>query len=156
MTPKKNLHQAETRPTPKATPNVSAANSELDEAKRRVKELEAKQKQEKAQAQAPLREEYNQAVAVAKKNFTDQMTKLREQFKARELSFGPGTGSGVMSESGKAAIGEGTRLFMLAGKPTKAQLIRVYGEKGPKMTWAQRAKAGVPAEAFQAALRAKS
>jgi len=156
MTPKKTLKQAKTRPTPKATPNTVVASSELDEAKRRVKELETKQKQEKLQALAPLREEYNQAVAIAKKNFADQMTQLREQFKARGLSFGAGAGSGVMSESGKAAIGEGTRLFILAGKPTRAQLIRVYGEKGPKMTWAQRAKAGVPAERFQAALKAKS
>ena len=133
------------------------ANSELEEAKRRVKELEAKQKQQKAQALgANLREEYDQAVALAKKNFADQMTQLREQFKARGLSFGARSGSGVMSESGKAAIGEGTKLFLLAGKPTKAQLIRVYGEKGPKMTWAQREKAGVSAEQFQAALKAKS
>jgi hypothetical protein len=30
------------------------------------------------------------------------------------------------------------------------------GPKGPKMTWAQRAKAGIPAEKFQAALAAES
>lgn len=155
MTPKKTLKQPEARVTPKATPNIVAPSSELDEAKRRVKELEAKQRQEKAQAQAPLREEYNQAVAIAKKNFADQMTQLREQFKARGMSFGAGAGSGVMSESGKAAIGEGTRLFTVAGKPTKEQLVLVYGEKGPRMTWAQRAKAGVPAEGFLAALKAK-
>lgn len=156
MTPKKLFKPAEAQATPKAPPTAVLANSELDEAKRRVKELEEKQKQEKAQALAPLREEYNQAVTLARKAFADQMTQLREQFKARGLSFGARSGSGVMSESGKAAIGEGTKLFLLAGKPTKAQLIRVYGEKGPKMTWAQRAKAGVSAEQFQAALKAKS
>lgn len=47
---------------------------------------------------------------------------------------------------------EGIRLFQLAGRPTKEQFIQVYGEQGPRMTWAQRAAAGVPAEKFQAAL----
>ena len=47
---------------------------------------------------------------------------------------------------------EGIRLFQLAGRPTKEQFIQVYGEQGPKMTWAQRAAAGVPAEKFQGAL----
>jgi len=31
-------------------------------------------------------------------------------------------------------IAEGTRLFALAGRPTKAQFIKVYGPQGPKMT----------------------
>jgi hypothetical protein len=38
----------------------------------------------------------------------------------------------------------------------KAQFIKVYGPQGPKMTWEQRAKAGVDAKHFQEALRAKS
>lgn len=50
---------------------------------------------------------------------------------------------------------EGIRLFKLAGRPTKEQFILVYGERGPKMTWEQRASAGVPAEKFQRALAAK-
>ena len=50
---------------------------------------------------------------------------------------------------------EGIRLFKLAGRPTKEQFVLVYGERGPKMTWAERAKAGVPANKFQAALAAK-
>jgi hypothetical protein len=50
---------------------------------------------------------------------------------------------------------EGIRLFALAGRPTKEQFVLVYGERGPKMTWQERAKAGVPAEKFQAALAAK-
>ena len=50
---------------------------------------------------------------------------------------------------------EGTRLFRLAGRPTKDQLILVYGENGPKMTWEQRAAAGVSAEKFQEALAEK-
>ena len=47
---------------------------------------------------------------------------------------------------------EGLRLFKLAGRPTKEQFVLVYGERGPKMTWDQRAAAGVPAEKFQVAL----
>jgi hypothetical protein len=47
---------------------------------------------------------------------------------------------------------EGLRLFKLAGRPTKEQFIRVYGENGPKMTWDERAAAGIPAEKFQVAL----
>jgi hypothetical protein len=50
---------------------------------------------------------------------------------------------------------EGIRLFALAGRPTKEQFILVYGERGPKMTWDERAKAGVPAKQFQLALAGK-
>jgi hypothetical protein len=50
---------------------------------------------------------------------------------------------------------EGLRLFKLAGRPTKDQFIAVYGPNGPRMTWDQRAAAGVPAKKFQAALAAK-
>ena len=60
------------------------------------------------------------------------------------------------SKAARAHIAEGTRLFALAGRPTKQQFILVYGEKGPKMTWAERAKAGVDAKHFQAALAQKS
>jgi len=59
------------------------------------------------------------------------------------------------SKAARSNIAEGTRLFALAGRPTKAQFIKVYGPKGPKMTWAQRAEAGVDAKHFQAALAAK-
>jgi len=50
---------------------------------------------------------------------------------------------------------EGIRLFRLAGRPTPEQFVTVYGERGPKMTWDQRAAAGIPAAKFQAALAAK-
>jgi hypothetical protein len=50
---------------------------------------------------------------------------------------------------------EGIRLFKVAGRPTREECILVYGERGPRMTWAERAKAGVPANKFQAALAAK-
>lgn len=61
----------------------------------------------------------------------------------------------VRSKAARAHIAEGTRLFALAGRPTKAQFVKVYGPQGPKMTWAQRAEAGVDAKHFQAALAAK-
>jgi len=50
---------------------------------------------------------------------------------------------------------EGIRLFALAGRPSKEDFIKVYGLAGIKMTWDERAKAGVPAAKFQAALAAK-
>jgi hypothetical protein len=50
---------------------------------------------------------------------------------------------------------EGLRLFKLAGRPTTEQFVLVYGERGPKMTWDQRAAAGVPASKFQAVLAEK-
>jgi len=62
----------------------------------------------------------------------------------------------VRSKAARAHIAEGTRLFALAGCPTKAQFVKVYGPQGPKMTWEQRAKAGVDAKYFQEALKAKS
>jgi hypothetical protein len=50
---------------------------------------------------------------------------------------------------------EGLRLFKLAGRPTREEFRLVYGEKGPLMTWDQRAAAGVPASRFQAVLARK-
>ena len=58
------------------------------------------------------------------------------------------------TSDGKARA-EGLRLFRLAGRPSKQDFIKVYGANGPKMTWTERAKAGVPAAKFQAALAAK-
>jgi hypothetical protein len=58
------------------------------------------------------------------------------------------------TSDGKARA-EGLRLFKVAGRPTREQVILVYGERGPTMTWAERAKAGVPAKKFQAALAVK-
>jgi len=42
----------------------------------------------------------------------------------------------VRSKAARANIAEGTRLFALAGRPTKAQFTKVYRPKGPNMTWA--------------------
>jgi hypothetical protein len=60
------------------------------------------------------------------------------------------------SSSARSNIAEGTRLFVLAGRPTKSLFIKVYGPMGPRMTWAQRAEAGVDAKHFQEALKAKA
>ena len=59
--------------------------------------------------------------------------------------------SNKSTSAGKSRA-EGIRLFTLAGRPSKEDFVKVYGPAGPKMTWEQRAKAGVPAEKFQAAL----
>ena len=61
----------------------------------------------------------------------------------------------VRSKVARAHIAEGTRLFALAGRPTKAQFVKVYGPQGPRMTWEQRTKAGVDAKHFQEALKEK-
>lgn len=58
------------------------------------------------------------------------------------------------TSNGKARA-EGLRLFRLAGRPSMQDFIKVYGPNGPKMTWEDRAKAGVPAKKFQAALKGK-
>ena len=58
------------------------------------------------------------------------------------------------NSAGKARA-EGLRLFVLAGRPSKQQLVLVYGERGPLMTWQERAATGVTAKQFQSALAAK-
>jgi len=60
----------------------------------------------------------------------------------------PATQPAHASYSRKAArcsIAEGTR-HLLWPETDAGTVILVYGEKGPRMTWAERAKAGVPAE----------
>jgi hypothetical protein len=54
-----------------------------------------------------------------------------------------------------AHIAEGTRLFARAGRSTKAQFIKIFGLKGPKMNSDERAKADVDAKLFQEALALK-
>jgi hypothetical protein len=67
----------------------------------------------------------------------------------------PVTSTVNRSKKARQNISEGTRLYALAGRPTKQQFVKVYGPKGPSITWEQRAAAGVPAEKFQEALKAK-
>jgi hypothetical protein len=40
-----------------------------------------------------------------------------------------------------AARAEGIRLYKLSGKPTREQFRKVFGQRGDKMTWVERAKA---------------
>ena len=82
--------------------------------------------------------------------------KARPTVKARKAAKAakneaPLVSKGVASQN----RAEGLRLFKLAGRPTADQFNLVYGERGAKMTWAQRAAAGIPASKFQAALAAK-
>ncbi len=82
---------------------------------------------------------------------------MKTKKKARKVKKqAPSKQTQVRSKAARSNIAEGTRLFALAGRPTKAQFVKVYGPQGPKMTWEQRAKAGVDAKHFQEALKAKS
>jgi len=82
------------------------------------------------------------------------MKTKKKATRAKKLAK-PATQGRVRPKTARAHIAEGTRLFALAGRPTKAQFIKVYGPQGQKMTWEQRAKAGVDAKHFQSALAAK-
>jgi hypothetical protein len=62
----------------------------------------------------------------------------------------------ITSNNKATKSSEGSKDYVRAGRPTKAQVILVYGEKGLKMTWAERAAAGVTAERFQEALAEKT
>jgi hypothetical protein len=79
-------------------------------------------------------------------NMTRKATKKRPTRKAVKTT--------KKNSAGKARA-EGLRLFALAGRPTKQQLVLAYGKRGPLMTWGQRSAVGIPAEKFQAVLAAK-
>jgi hypothetical protein len=64
--------------------------------------------------------------------------------------------SGLRVLTVSASLQFSARLRRTFGRPSKADFVKVYGPKGPSMTWAQRAKAGVDAKHFQKALKAKS
>lgn len=84
------------------------------------------------------------------------VAKARPKAKARKTPRSATTATQPMPRSVVSQNrSEGLRLFKLAGRPTTEQFVLVYGERGPKMTWDQRAAAGVPANKFQAALAAK-
>ena len=60
---------------------------------------------------------------------------------------------GTRSEAAKANIKEGLRLHQIAGRPTKQQLILVFGKAGYLLSWPKRTeKFGITPETFQAAL----
>jgi hypothetical protein len=57
------------------------------------------------------------------------------------------------SDAAKANIKEGLRLHQIAGRPTKQQLILVFGKTGYLLTWPKRTERfGITPETFQAAL----
>jgi hypothetical protein len=57
------------------------------------------------------------------------------------------------NDAAKANIKEGLRLHQIAGRPTKAQLILVFGQNGYLLTWPKRTERfGITPETFQAAL----
>ena len=60
---------------------------------------------------------------------------------------------GTRSEAAKANIKEGLRLHQIAGRPTKQQLIPVFGKAGYLLSWPKRTERfGITPETFQAAL----
>jgi hypothetical protein len=85
----------------------------------------------------------------------DKMKKAKKSRTHKTRNAKATNKSGQRQSSAGNARAEGLRLFKLAGRPTEEQFVLVYGERGPKMTWQERAKAGVPATKFQAALKAK-
>jgi len=95
----------------------------------------------------------------AKANRKTAIHKVRAAAKVQPEVKTQATEAAPKPESQQGSASEnrakGIRLFKLAGRPTREQCVLVYGERGPRMTWAERAKAGVPAEKFQAALAAK-
>jgi hypothetical protein len=86
-------------------------------------------------------------------------TSLKRKSASRQRAKTPKAGQAQAPKTSTKAAGksraEGIRLFTLAGRPSQQDFVKVYGPDGPKMTWAQRSEAGVPAEKFQAALAAK-
>ena len=89
-----------------------------------------------------------------------EVARIRQTTRATRKAAGRETSTASKVSSGQKSAGvnrsEGIRLFKLAGRPTREQFTLVYGKNGPKMTWEQRAAAGVPAEKFQAALAEKA
>src|SRR5208282_3794401 len=82
-----------------------------------------------------------------------ELSRIRQTTRATRGAASRKAGaSNKAQKSAGANRSEGIRLFQLAGRPTKEQFIRVYGERGPRLTWNERAAAGITAEKFQAAL----
>jgi hypothetical protein len=95
--------------------------------------------------------------AAIKRKAKTRKTRAETKVKAEPVKIAKPANAPVKTSEKSAGSNraEGIRLFKLAGRPTKEQFIAVYGERGPKMTWTEREKAGVPAEKFQDALAAK-
>ena len=111
-------------------------------------------------------EEEAEIIRIQKSTGVNRKTAIRKMRAAAKVKSGPKVSANKKPGKTKAPVqkpkmsavasrAEGVRLYNLAGRPTLDQVILVYGERGPKMTWDERAKAGVSAKQFQAALAAK-
>jgi hypothetical protein len=92
----------------------------------------------------------------ARRNSATRNAKRTMRTKPKEAKSAKPQAAKNTAATAGANRSEGIRLFKLAGRPTKEQFVLVYGDRGPKMTWEQRAAARVPAEKFQAALAEKA
>jgi hypothetical protein len=85
----------------------------------------------------------------SKKKAQSKRKSVNKKFKAGKAVSNKGANAAGASRA------EGVRLFQIAGRPSKQDFMTVFGPSGPKLTWSQRAAAGVPANKFQAALAVK-
>ena len=88
-------------------------------------------------------------------NKKSKKTAKAPDFKSAAANDKTTTTPAPTTDAGKARS-EGLRLYALAGRPTKAQFIRVYGKDGAKWTWEQRAKHAELASAEEAAKKFQS
>ena len=88
------------------------------------------------------------------------VSKMRAAAKVRAQVESPAAKTKTSAQSRPKSVAaanrsEGIQFYIAAGRPSKQDYIRVYGQRGHLMTWTERAKAGVDAKHFQAALAAK-
>ena len=70
--------------------------------------------------------------------------KFEKELKAAKIEAAKAPAPQPKTNAGKARAA-GRELYNIAGKPTQAQCIAVYGPRAPVLTWAQRAAMGVDA-----------
>jgi len=85
----------------------------------------------------------------------DVLRKRKPAVSKKTKALKPRASKPIAKAAGKSRA-EGIRLFQLAGRPSQQDFVKVYGPNGPKMTWEQRAKAGVPAEKFSSRVGRKA
>lgn len=66
---------------------------------------------------------------------TKVSVKPAKETRAAIKSSGGATPGLTRSKEARANISEGTRLYSLAARLTKGRFVKVYGQKGPQMTW---------------------
>lgn len=97
----------------------------------------------------------NQKAAAALRQAAEKNTPDFKQAAANDIQAAVNESAAKMpkTDAGKARSA-GIQDFILAGRPSKADFIAVYGPTGPKLTWVARAALGVDAAHFQRALKA--